>query len=118
MKQALERVGLPVVSLELIAGVAAVNQVNWLIGAALGARLKVIHGQLGANIALLNPAIAAAKTVLLPKRLPLRAVHLGGAALPLRMRVCSSSIACRSALASARVCSSRRARASFRRTRL
>jgi hypothetical protein len=40
MLQALERAGLPVVSLELIAGVTAVNQVHWLIGAALGARLN------------------------------------------------------------------------------
>src|SRR5262249_43951370 len=105
VKQATGGVGSPMVCLELVAGVAAVHQVVRFIRTALGARLKVIHCQLGPGFRLAYTAVATPEAVALSEGLALLGGHEAEAGLPPRMRSNSWSIARRSAFTSASVCS-------------
>jgi hypothetical protein len=105
------RIWLPEVALELVTGVAAVNEVRCRVRAPSNSRLEVIHGQLGSHVRLMDTAVATPEAVLLPQCLT---VHEEADAPPVRIRPNSFWIASSSSLASATVCSSFRISARFR----
>jgi hypothetical protein len=64
MEDTAHRFRLPAVAFELVAGMTTVDQVVECIASAQGTRLKMVYGQLRANVGLTNPALAATEVVL------------------------------------------------------
>ena len=60
----------PIVTFELVAGMAAVDKVIESVTTTLRSRLKVVYRQFCADVHLTNAAITAAKAISLPDGLP------------------------------------------------
>jgi len=75
VQNAVRRTGLPTVSLEFVARMAAVHPVSWLIQAALRAGLEVVDGEFRPYLAFADSAVTATELKALPNRLCLVLPH-------------------------------------------